>query len=105
MSDEPTRTAARCGTNDCEYEAEITDGVEYGTDRPCQIGRLTYVVGAHPAVALAYRLTDPETPWRLTWVGYEGKDAVRLPDGLVPADGMLAALARAAVARAGTEER
>lgn len=95
--DERIRTAVCVPGDDPAYEAEFYSGLEYGTDQPCQIGRLTYKVGAYDYVALAFRLTDPQTDWRLTWIGYDGQKAVRLPPGIVPSNGMLAALACGAV--------
>ena len=75
-----------------EMEAEITSGVEYGTDRPCQVGRITYRVGVYDYVALTYRLLNPVTAWRLTWVGEKGERAARLPDGVFPSAEMWQAL-------------
>jgi hypothetical protein len=40
------------------FEATISPGIEYGTERPCEIGRITYTEGVHGYVAL----TGPEHP-------------------------------------------
>jgi len=77
-----------------QFEATIEPGIEYGTDRPCEIGRLVYTVGVHRYVALTFRYTDEEYDWRLTWVGFEGTHAaVQLPADVRPSVPMLAALA------------
>lgn len=78
------------------FDVEITTALEYGTDKPCQIGRLAYRLGAQEYVALTFRyLTDKmPDPWFLTWVGLKGGDtAARLPEGCKPSYDMLAALA------------
>jgi hypothetical protein len=79
-----------------EMRAELYEGLDYSTERPCQIGRITYRVGIYDYVALTFRFTDdPEMRWWMTWVGGEGEDAARLPTGIFPSDAMLDALARA----------
>lgn len=78
--------------------AERYSGLEYGTDRPCEIGRIVYTEGVRQYVALAFRHTDRPSDWRLTWIGEEGRDAARLPKGIEPSVEMLAALADAPLA-------
>ena len=79
-------------------EATISPGIEYGTERPCEIGRVTYTRGVHRYVVLTFRYTDTDDPWRLTWVGFDGThDAVQLPEGIYPSEAMLEALAAAPV--------
>lgn len=77
-------------------DVEVTSALEYGTDKPCQIGRLVYKLGVHRYVALTFRyLTEKmPDPWFLTWVGMENeRGTARLPEGVSPPDSMLAALA------------
>lgn len=80
-----------------EYEATVFASFEYGTERPCKVGRLTYRYGVHDYVALTFCYTDDDSPWYLTWVGEEGRDTTRIPDGIFPSPAMLAALAVAPV--------
>jgi hypothetical protein len=72
--------------------AESSTGVEYGTDRPYEIGCIVYVVGVRSYVALAFRYTDGPSEWELTWIGEEGENAARLPAGVKPSAEMLSAL-------------
>lgn len=75
--------------------AEVTTGREYGTDRPCQIGRLEYTFGFRHYVALTFRYLEKPSAWRLTWIGEKGRDASHLPEGISPSNEMLLALAEA----------
>jgi hypothetical protein len=80
------------------FKATRMPGLEYGTDRPIEVGRITYTEGVHRYVALAFHYTDDDSAWQLTWVGFDGtSDAVRLPEGIYPSAAMLAALAVAPV--------
>lgn len=72
--------------------ATIMAAREYGTDRPCEVGRITYRKGYCDYVALAYRYTDDGSDWFLTWVGEVGRDTARLPRGVAPSDEMRDAL-------------
>jgi hypothetical protein len=72
--------------------AEVTEGIEYGTDYPCQVGRIVYREGVHTYIALVFRTTEPLSDWRLSWVGIEGGDTARLPKGIAPSPEMLSAL-------------
>lgn len=74
-------------------KATVTTAIEYGTDKPCQVGRIEYALGPHRYIALAFRLLEEPHAWSLTWVAVEGKDAVRLPEGIAPSSEMLEALA------------
>ncbi len=80
-----------------EYAATVFASVEYGTERPCKVGRLTYRLGVHDYVALTCAYTDDDSPWYLTWVGEKRRDTTRMPDGIFPSPAMLAALATAPV--------
>ena len=80
-----------------EYEAEVFASIEYGSERPCKIGRLTYRLGVHDYVALTFCYTDDDSAWFLTWIGEKGRDTTRIPEGVFPSAGMLAALATAPV--------
>jgi hypothetical protein len=79
-----------------EFDVEVSAALEWGTEKPCQIGRLEYKLGAHTYVVLTFRyLTEKlPDPWFLTWVGVkDSRDTARLPEGVRPSDAMLAALA------------
>lgn len=83
-----------------QHEAVIYRGLDYGTDRPAQIGRITYVDAmGHACVVLAYRFTDDGSDWFPTWVGRAGQtwkeEARRAPATFVLSQKMLAALALA----------
>lgn len=80
-----------------EFKATRWSSIEYGTERPCEIGRLRYKLGAHHYVALVFHYTDDDDAWRLTWLGLEGGDTARIPEGVYPSAAMLAALAAAPV--------
>jgi hypothetical protein len=95
--DERIRTAVCAPSADPVYEAVLYNGLEYGTGRPFQIGRCTYARGAHRYVALTYRYLEEPDEWRLTWVGEEGRESVRMPHGVVPPDAMVEALKAAPV--------
>lgn len=88
-------SSAATTEREVEFATEVTTALEYGTDKPCQIGRLEYKLGVHTYVVLAFRyLTDKmPDPWFLTWAGLTGGDTCRLPEGVRPSDAMLAALA------------
>lgn len=76
-----------------EYKATIRASVEYGSERPCKIGRLEYRLGIRDYVALTFCYTDDDSPWCLTWIGEKERDVIRIPDGVSPSPAMLAALA------------
>jgi hypothetical protein len=80
-----------------QFEVKRWSSIEYGTERPCEIARLAYKLGAHRYVALAFHYTDDDDAWRLTWLGLEGGDTARIPEGVYPSAAMLAALAVAPV--------
>lgn len=75
--------------------AEVTTAIEYGTERPCQIGRIVYALGLRQYVALAFRYIERGEGWRLTWLGEEGQNAAQLPEGIAPSAEMLVALGEA----------
>ncbi len=79
------------------YEATVFASVEYDTERPCKVGRLTYRYGLHDYVALTFAYTDDDSPWYLAWVGEKSRDTTRMPEGIFPSSAMLAALAVAPV--------
>jgi hypothetical protein len=92
LNDRDAQTAATT-----EFKVTRWSSVEYGTERPCEIARLTYKLGAHRYVALAFHYTEDDDAWRLTWLGLEGGDTARIPEGVYPSAAMLAALAVAPV--------
>lgn len=83
-----------------EYEATVTEGIDFHTERPCRVGRITYRLGAHDYVALTFCYMDDDSAWYLTWVGENGRDTTRMPDGILPSPAMLAALAVAPIGAA-----
>jgi hypothetical protein len=62
-----------------QMQAVRYPGREYGTDRPCEIGRVTYVdVMGHACVVLTLRYLDvnpkdADAQWFATWVGRAGQ--------------------------------
>lgn len=84
-----------------QRQAVISRGREYGNDRPCEIGRITYVDAmGHACVVLTYRYTDEPDEWRATWVVRAGQtwksEARKVEPGEFPlSEAMLAALADA----------
>lgn len=76
-----------------EFKVTRWSSFEYGTERPCEIGRLTYKLGTRNYVALIFHYTDDDDAWRLTWIGEEGQEPARIPEGVYPSAAMLAALA------------
>lgn len=84
-----------------QHEATIYAGIEYGTDRPAEIGRVTYVDQMdHLCVVLAYRHTDESEEWYATWLGRAGQtwksEARKIePHEFALSERMLAALADA----------
>lgn len=72
-------------------KVERWQGREYGTDRPCEIGRLE----DDRVVTLAFRYTDEESAWFPTWLGRVGEDAAPVPAGWTLSTEMLDALASA----------
>ncbi len=86
-----------------QMQAVRWDGREYGTDRACEIGRITYVdVMGHACVVLAFRYLNGDTDWFATWAGRAGQtwqsEAKRLdPGDFTLSEKMLAALAAAPV--------
>lgn len=81
--------------------ATVRASIEYGTERPCKVGRIEYRRDARQYVALTFCYTDDDSPWYFTWVGEKSEsarsDACRLPVGVFPSPEMLAALAVAPV--------
>jgi hypothetical protein len=86
-----------------QMEAVRYPGREYGTDKPCEIGRISYVDQmGHACCVLAFRYVD-ENPaadgeWFATWVGCAGQtwqsEARKVePDEFPLTEKMLAALA------------
>jgi hypothetical protein len=79
-----------------DMSAEINEAREYGSERPCEVGRIGYRIGLRDYIVLAFRYTDgsngEQLPWFLTWVGEVGYSPGRLPVGVEPSLEMLAAL-------------
>lgn len=81
-----------------QHQATLERGmVEYDTDRPVEVGRITFVdVAGHACVVLTLRYLDDYTTWFPTWVGRAGQnwqeDAVRAPAGFTLSEKMLEAL-------------
>jgi hypothetical protein len=84
-----------------DLHATVSAASEYGSDRPCEVGRITYRIGCHDYIALAFRYTDgldgERLPWFLTWVGESGHEPGRLPVGVEPTLAMLNVLEAAPV--------
>lgn len=79
--------------NASEMTATINVGSEYGSERPCEVGRIGYRIGVYDYIVLAFRYTDgSDGDWFLTWVGEAGHSPGRLPVGVEPSLAMLAAL-------------
>lgn len=70
----------------------IKDLLEYGTDRPVEVGRLELEDGY---VILALRYIDEDGEWFPTWVGPKG-NAVQVPRGFALPAEMVDALKEAA---------
>lgn len=89
-----------------QMQAVRYEGREYGTDRYCEIGRITYVdLMGHACVVLAFRYLNGDTDWFATWAGRAGQtwqsEARKLePGDLALSEKMLAALAEAPVEEA-----
>jgi hypothetical protein len=87
--------------NAAEMSATITVASEWGSERPCEVGRIGYRIGVRDYIVLAFRYTDGDDgeklPWFLTWVGEAGHSPGHLPVGVEPSLAMLAALDAAVV--------
>lgn len=70
---------------------EITHGIDYHTNRPCEVGRIE----ENHRVTLAFRFTDDESDWFPSWLGRKGEQAVQVPPGWALSPEMLFALAKA----------
>lgn len=58
-----------------QHAATIMRCVEYGSGRPVEVGRITYVdVMGHACVVLTLRYTDEDGDWFPTWVGRAGQE-------------------------------
>lgn len=82
-----------------QYAATLVSAAEYGTKRPVEVGRITYVdVMGHACVVLTMRHLDEPGEWVATWVSRAGQawksEARKVEPGeFTLSEKMLAALA------------